>query len=156
MAKSGKKIDKGPVQLTIFDAIRQARELSSQSTEGSLSIRDRLRAAMNEALKRSPLSRHQVAGEMSHLLGTEITKFMLDSWTAESKEQHRMPAEYLPAFCKATGAMGPVGLVAEAAGCFALPGPDALRSEIQKLDEEEKKIRKKKTRAKVLLHEMER
>jgi hypothetical protein len=39
-----------------------------------------------------PLSRYQVAAKMSELLDVDITKTMLDSWTAESKEQHRFPA----------------------------------------------------------------
>lgn len=43
-------------------------------------------------------SRHDLAARMSELTGEEITKSMLDSWTAESKDRHRFPYEYAPAF----------------------------------------------------------
>lgn len=92
---------------------------------------------------------------MSHLLGCEITKFMLDAWTAESKDGHRFPAEYLPAFCQVTGDREALTALAEAAGLFAMPGPDALRSEIQKLDEEAKRINSEKRKRLQFLKEME-
>ena len=40
---------------------------------------------------------------MSDLVGREVSKTMLDAYTSESKEGHRLPAELLPAFCEATG-----------------------------------------------------
>ena len=76
-------------------------------------MREKLRLAIKHALKQCPLSRVQVAGEMSHLIGdVEVTRFMLDTWTAESKEGHRFPAEYLPGFLpcdRLPGALGDFG-----------------------------------------------
>lgn len=124
-------------------------------TEGSLDVAERLRLALVLALKTCPLSRWQIAGKMSELLGREVSKFMLDAWTAESKEGHRFPAEYLPAFCVATSDNSPLAMLAQAAGMFALPGPDALRAEIKRLDEEERKVRAEKRRREAFLKEME-
>lgn len=156
MAKTRKKIDTHPGQKSLFallDEIRQAEQASQD--EGSMLVRERLRVALSSALKNCSLSRWEVAGKMSHLLGCEITKFQLDAWTAESKDGHRFPAEYLPAFCRVTGDRQPLALLAEAAGLFAMPGPDALRSEIQKLDEEVKRISLEKRKRLQFLKEME-
>lgn len=157
MAKKNKRLDAHPGQKSLFallDEIRQTER--TDPGEGSLNMREPLRLALATALRRCSLSRWEVAGKMSHLLGCEITKFMLDAWTAESKDGHRFPAEYLPAFCQVTGDRETLTALAEAAGLFAMPGPDALRSEIQKLDEEVKRISLEKRKRLQFLKEMER
>lgn len=142
-------------QLSLFDLLAGIQRQPEPATEGTANMREALRKALNAAISASPLSRHQIAGQMSHLLGCDITKTMLDAWTAESKEGHRFPAEYLPAFCRATGSQRPLELLAEAAGMFALPGPDALRAEIQRLAEDERKARAEKRKRELFLAEME-
>lgn len=156
MTKKRKILDVHPGQkslLSLLDEIRQTER--NNHDEGSLNLREPLRVAFASALKRCSMSRWEVAGKMSHLLGCEITKFMLDAWTAESKDGHRFPAEYLPAFCQVTGDREALTALAEAAGLFAMPGPDALRSEIQKLDEEAKRINSEKRKRLQFLKEME-
>jgi hypothetical protein len=130
-------------------------EQSTKSHEGTLGIGETLRIALNEAIKKSTLSRHQIAGEMSHLLGVEVTKTTIDAWTAESKALNRIPAEFLPAFCRATKSRQPLEVLNEAAGLFSMPGPDALRSEIQKYDEMERKARAEKRKRQRFLQELE-
>lgn len=124
--------------------------------EGSKNIAAKIRVELNLALKLTNKSRFEVAGEMSHLLGQDVSKFMLDAWTAESKEGHRMPAEFLPAFCEVTGHRGALSVMNEAAGMFSVAGPDALRAEIQKLDEDAKRLREAKKKRTQLLKEIER
>jgi hypothetical protein len=155
MSKSRKKIDDR--QMNLFDFLQKlsASAATPAVDEGSLDISDRLRRSLTEAIKQSNLSRWELAGRMSHLLGREVTKYTLDTWTAESKEYHRMPAEFLPAFCQAAKCLEPLRVMAEAAGMFALPGPDALRSEIQRLAEEERRIRAEKRKRELFLSEME-
>ena len=131
MSKSRKTIDNSS-QLNLFDYVRELHRKDGTNPEGALNVKERLRCALNSALKLSPLSRHQVAGEMSHLLGVEVTKTIIDSWTAESKEGYRIPAEYIPAFCKTTNDYTALMIMEEASGRFSMPGPDALRSEIQR------------------------
>lgn len=155
MPKSRRKIDPDSRQMSLLDYIQQARAMETRSDEGTLNIRESLRALLNRAFKNCPKSRWEVSGEMSHLLGLEITKYMLDAWTAESKEGHRMPAEYLPAFCVVTGCYDPIVLMDETAGRFSLPGPDALRGEIQRFRETEKKARAERLKRERFLKEME-
>ncbi|WP_051554448.1 hypothetical protein [Desulfobulbus elongatus] len=142
--------------MSLLDVLTHAQnELDEENgTEGSANIRERLRIAMTDSIKRCSFSRWEIAGKMSHLLGVEVSKYQIDAWTAESKEGHRVPAEYLPAFCIVTGDHGPLRMMAETAGLFALPGPDALRAEIQKLDEETKRLQREKRKRERFLKEM--
>ena len=122
---------------------------------GSFDIDRQFRAAISEALKRCPLSRWQVAARMSELIGQEITKSMLDSWTAESKEGHRFPAIFLPAFCEAAGCSEPLKLMGRLVGVFILPGPEALRAEIQRIEEEINRNQAEKRKRQMFLKELE-
>lgn len=151
MAKKRKKIDTR--QLNLFEYIGRLR--ASDDGEGALNVRDPLRRALNRAIKEFGGSRFEIAGAMSHLLGVEITKAMIDSWTAESKFGNRIAAEYLPAFCEATKNLLPLTIINEAAGNIALPGPDAIRSEIQRWTEQEKKARAEKRKRQIILKELE-
>lgn len=153
-------------QTNIFEWIKQANEISKQSNNpfnGSLDIDTELRAAISQDIKHAivpctgrELSRYEVAARMSELVGHEITKSMLDNWTAEAHDKHRFPAQYLPAFVIATGGQRQAfEVLSRKSGLFALPGPEALRAEIQRLDEQEKKIKAEKHKRKIFLKEME-
>lgn len=85
-----------------------------------------LRASLVTAIKNCPLSRYQIAAQISELMSRDITKDMLDKYCAESAEGHRIPAEVLPAFCAVTGSREPLVILAEAIGCM-LAGPEESR-----------------------------
>lgn len=155
MTNATREIDTA-MQLNLFEYIREidARRRETADTEGTLNIRERLRISLNRAIKNCGLSRAQIAGEMSHLLGVDVTKSQIDSWTAESKADYRIPAEYLPAFCRVTDTTEPIEILTQAAGMFSMPGPDALRSEIQRYAEMERKARAEKRKRELFLEEM--
>ena len=160
MSKSKAKIDNK--QITIFDYLKTLSEQTStvSSTEGQYRIIDQLKSSLRIAIKDCTLSRHQIAGEMSHMVNDSITKEMIDSWTRESDEINgrpgrHIPAEYLPAFCKVTSDNEPLIVMGKMVGLFVLPGPEALRAEIQKLDEEHLRIKAKKKKRLMFLKEME-
>jgi hypothetical protein len=153
MPKRKEKIESR--QGSLLDLLMSLQSTPEPRTEGSLDVAEKLRLSIIDAIKQSPLSRWEIAGKMGELLGRDVSKFQLDAWTAESKEAYRFPAEYLPAFCSATGSQEPLRLLAQAAGMFALPGPDALRAEIQRLEEEERRIKGEKHKRKLFLKEME-
>jgi hypothetical protein len=46
-------------------------------------------------------------------------------------------------------------IIAEAAGAFAMPGPDAIRSEIQKLREQSRKINAELRKRELFVSQME-
>ena len=143
MSKSHKKID--PNQIDIFSLIRQVSErqaaaVGSSSEYGKYNIDIRLRGLLSAALKSCPLSREEVAGKMSELLGVTITKEQLDSWTAESKDRHRFPYVYGAAFCSATGDRSIVRILAELVGGYFIESEDAIRLELGKIEEQKQRL----------------
>jgi hypothetical protein len=154
MAKLKPRLDHR--QASLFDILKNYQEENMISRPaGSFDIDRQLRAAISEALKHCPLSRWQVAARMSELTGQEITKAMLDSWTAESKENHRFPAIFLPAFCEASGCNEPLIMMGKLVGMFVMPGPEALRAEIHRIEEEISKKQNDKRKRMMFLREME-
>ena len=161
MSKLKTKID--DKQITIFEYLQKLSEqsyLNTSNNAGQFRVISQLRESLRAAIKSCPLSRHQIAGEMSHLLGESISKEKIDSWTRESDEisgrpGRHTPAEYLPAFCRATGCNEPLVILGKMIGLFVLPGPEALRAEIQRIDEQIKSAQSKKKKRLIFLKEME-
>lgn len=155
-----KKSAPSPGQMTLFDFVEEiqekieARERNMDIDPGSMNISVQLRNELSEGLKLSLLSRHQVAARMSELTGVEITKSQLDSWTAESKEYHRFPAEYLPAFCFVTGYKKPLMTMAKMMQCYLLESEDALHAELGKIDQMEMDLAKRKKTVRELISRM--
>ena len=151
-------------QLTIYEWCKRKTEeqrAPSAATPGSLDIGKELKAAMAEDIRHATdcdgreLSRYQIAGRMSELIGEDITKTTLDNYTAQS-HPHDIPARYIPAFVVATGGQRRAAeVIAKHAGLFLLPGPDALRSEIRKIEEGIMREQKKKQSIVILLKEIE-
>ena len=99
--------------------------------------------------------RTQKAARMSELLGCEITAGTLNNYTAEAHDKHRFPCQYLPAFVVATGGQRRAfDVLSRHAGLFALPGADALRAEIQRIDEDIKHKREEKLKRLLFLKEI--
>ena len=141
-------------QMDLFEWIKGAEELSRQSRSpapGSLDIDSEFRAAVSADIKACPLSRYQIAAKMSELVGQEITESMLYSWTAESKDRHRFPCQFLPAFVIVTGGRRAFDVLSRKAGLFALPGAEALRAEIKRLEEEIAEKRKERQKRMLFL-----
>ena len=154
MAKRPPSVDDR--QLSLLDLIKQSEELKQcEPDEGSLNVHTRFCHLLTNTIKISKYSRFEIAGRMSHLLGTEVTKFMIDSWTCESKDGHRLPAEWLPAFCAAAENRSPLQMLSELGGMYCLPGPEALRAEIHKISEEESQLRHERKKREQFLKELE-
>lgn len=151
-------------QPTLFDWVKRAEELSKQSNnppKGSLDIDKELKAALSDDLKHAKdengreLSRAEVAARMTDFTGDEITLSMLNNWTSPS-HPHNIPAKYMPAFVRSTGGQRKaMETLSHHSGLFALPGPEVIRAEIQKLDEAKKKISDEQLKWKLLLKEID-
>jgi len=165
MSNRQKKTDTVPAgQLSLFEAvIRQELESAKAAPlPGSLNIRYQIIAALTQALRNAKKSREQIADEMALYTGEEITVHMINAWVCQSKETHRFPLEYLPAFKKATDNLEALNVASLACGAFTLRGPDALRADIRKLDEKKKStadevktLEAEKKRLETLLQEVE-
>jgi hypothetical protein len=150
----GRRKQNDPNQLNLLDLIQQQETtLAGRSTDepGGLNMTSAVRHALYEAIRESGLSRWQIAAKMSELTDCEISKFMLDAWTSESKDGHRFPMEFAPAFCQATSNNGPIEVICRPVGMYALDGPDALRSQLHRLAEERKKLQSQEREMQQLL-----
>ena len=144
-----------PGQRSLFDLLVAERAQRETTQRGRMCVSARIQSAVGEAIRHAPKSREAIAEEMSELAGCAVSVHQVNNWTAES-HPHRFPAELLPAFCEATGSLEPLRVLAEAAGLYTLPGPDALRAEIRKLDEESRQLAREKRKRELFLKEMER
>lgn len=118
---------------------------------GSMALEAELKASLSEGIRKSGLSRYEIAGRISELIGWDLTKSMLDAYTAESHDAHRVPAEIVPAFCVVTGYWRPLHLLAEEGEGRFLESEHAVYAEIAALDrrirelQQERKALEKRT-----------
>ena len=142
-----------PNQLSFFDLLR---DLRPKNTEFSLfNIDILLRETIALAIKESPLSRFQIAAKMSEALGIEVSKTMIDSWTAESREGiNRFPACYLPTFCHVVESIEPLRVLADLVGSIVVQGEDALHMELSKVEAEKQRLSEKEKAIKTILQGM--
>lgn len=122
-----------------------------QPTGGSLDYDAELRHTLSHMLAQCGASRYDVAAEMSRLLGCEVTKHQLDSWTAESREPWRFPFGYAAAIETATKSYALTELLTRKRGCRAYYGREAVLMELGKLDQQEEEMRRKRATLKGLL-----
>ena len=122
---------------------------------GALDVGLAVRHLISDLLKDSPRNRFEIAARMSELLGHEITKHQLDSWTAESREGWRFPLEYLPAFEVAVETHLVTTWLADVRGCKVLVGKEALDAEIGKLERLKESAGKRIKELKHAMGEME-
>jgi hypothetical protein len=138
-----RSLDSYPIDfLSVLDSFN--RSSSSECIPGCYDISRSIRAIITDSLRQSPKSRHQVAARMSELLGREITKAQLDAFSAESKENHRFPLEYLPAFVEATGDRSLIRFIAEKCMGYYIENADALHLELGRIHEQEKVLKDRK------------
>ncbi|HBG06290.1 MAG: hypothetical protein A2075_12025 [Geobacteraceae bacterium GWC2_58_44] len=154
MTKNKKSLVTDNDQLSLLDLLRQEREERQFSRPGRLNMNAQISAAIKAGIRKAPKSREAIAEEMEELAGERITVCMINNWTADS-HPHDMPGRFYSAFCAATGDVELIRLLAEGAGVFMLPGPDALRAEIQKLDEQSRELQAQKKKRLLFLQELE-
>lgn len=99
---------------------------------GSLACRVEIAHSMSVALDGH--DRYDVATQISRLTGREISKHMLDAYTAESRETHIPPLDIAIAFDMATGGVNMLNLYAAKLGARVLVGKESLDAEIGKLE----------------------
>lgn len=102
-------------------------------------VRETLAAVLADAGRRGH-DRFDVAAQVSRRAGRDMTRNMLDRYTA-SDGDWRFPLEALPALTQATGDFRLLELVAEQCGCRLLRGEEAMLAEIGALTLQERATR---------------
>lgn len=121
--------------------------------KGALACRAEIAGLMSDALKGN--DRFEVATEMSKLLGREITKNMLDAYTAESREDHIPPFDTAIAFDLATNSHTLLDFAASKLGARISVGKDALNSQLGKLERVRDEAAKQIKQLKAIMGEAE-
>lgn len=106
----------------------------------ALAVRETLTDLLGAATVQG-CDRHEVAARISRLSNHEISKHMLDRYTAPSADGWRFPLEALPALTQATGDYRLLELVAEACGCKVYRGEEAMLAEIGALTMQERNVK---------------
>ncbi len=134
-------------QKKLFDeeeiAIREE-AIMQTAIETNYDIGAQLRRWLSTAIKNSPMSRFEIAARLSELHNKEISKFQLDSWTAESKDGYHLPAEYVPALCFILNDLGGLRIQAAPLGVKVLENKDLMWLEYGKLKRSEQELRLRK------------
>ena len=81
----------------------------------------------------SGLDSFQITAEMSRLTGKEVSKYMLDGWTAESRDAYNMPFYMVPAAEAACQSHVMSAWLADKRGARLSIGREALNAEYGKL-----------------------
>ncbi|SOD42292.1 hypothetical protein SAMN06298226_2630 [Nitrosovibrio sp. Nv4] len=118
---------------------------------GSLACRVEIAHTMSEALDGH--DRYEVSATMSRLLGRDISKHMLDAYTAESREDHIPPLDTAIAFDMATSDISLLNLYASKLGARVSVGKDALNAELGKLENMRDEVVKQIKRLKKVMGE---
>jgi hypothetical protein len=158
MAKLKPSIDNKGGQQLLFDLFNFLSQTPTQPQPiaGSLNLDAAIRDLVSIGLKKTSLDRIGVAAEMSRLLGKEISKSMLDAFSAESKEKHRFPAAFLNAFVEVTGDKSLLRLLCEKAGGFFIDNEAALNLSFLNLREQKKDISRREKILMELINNLQR
>ncbi len=133
-------------QLNLLDIIEPP-----SSGPGRLAWDGRLRALIAGAIRQSRFSREEIADRMTLACGEAVTRAMLDAWTAPSKNGHRFPLQFLPAFCSATESQEILKDALAMLGARLATAEDLAYAEIGRLHVEGQKTAERERALRVLL-----
>lgn len=114
-----------------------------KTSSGSLSCRAQIAGIMSDVLadcRAQKIDRFAIAADMSRLLGREVTKFMLDAYTSESREEHLPPLDTAIAFDVATGGVSLLKFYSELLGCRVMIGKEVLLTELGRVSQMRKEL----------------
>lgn len=149
MARKKERIDglepKMPNLFDMIEDISAEKIVKPDFKCSSKPMPQRVREIISEALKNMDRKRWEVAGQMSELCGSEITESMLNAWTAESKEGHRFPLEFVPAFCEVTGDYQLIEMAAYACGCMVAKSEEIYLLELGRVKQAQRNLSRKES-----------
>lgn len=100
----------------------------------SMDHRATLGHLLGDMMAASGLDRYEIAARASRLAGKEVSKYMLDAYTAESREEFNLPAWLIPALETACDSHAITAWLATARGGRLYVGPDALAAELGRIE----------------------
>lgn len=101
---------------------------------GSQDYRCEVSAKVGQVLAHADGDRYEIAARMSRLAGRDVSKYMLDAWSAESREDHNIPFWAVPVLEAACETHELTRWLTEERGGRLLIGREALQAELGKLE----------------------
>ncbi|SDB03373.1 hypothetical protein SAMN05660653_00148 [Desulfonatronum thiosulfatophilum] len=144
MTKKKARTDRGQLQLPL-DLHREP------VRAGGYRVRDAVQEALRETLEKCPISREDLAEEMSRVTGESVTVNHLNSWTAASKQGWRFPLEFAAAMAMITGNTAILDAALSVTGFRVVSVDDLKIMEFGRLTLEEKK---RASRKRALMEEL--
>lgn len=89
---------------------------------------------VGELLRQADGDRHQVAAEMSRLTGKDVSKYMLDAYASEARDDFNVPLYLVPALETAVHSHVLTDWLVRTRGGRLLIGRDALNAELGRLE----------------------
>ncbi len=102
---------------------------------GSMDYRSVVAHLLSEALQRAGSNRFELAGRISALVGKDVSKWMLDGYTAEAREEFNLPFYLVPAIESACCTHAMTEWLASVRGARVLIGEEALHHDLSRLQE---------------------
>ena len=112
---------------------------------------------VSEVLRHSEYDRHEVAARMTRYSGKEVSKYMLDAWSAESRDSFNIPLYLVPAleYAAGTSVHNLTNWLAVVRGGRLLVGRETLEAELGKAERERETAAKRIKELKQRLGEKE-
>lgn len=102
--------------------------------------------ALRDARDDRGLARAEIAARMAQELGRKVTEDVLDKWSSEASEAHRIPLDAFIALIAATGATELLGFVPGLLGFVVVPKKYKAFIDLQMLEDHERDVAAYKAR----------
>jgi hypothetical protein len=113
--------------------------------DGALQGLDRaVAAAVSRILKADPRSRFEVAGAVSAALGDDVSKAMLDAYSAEARESHNISLSRFLALIAETQRFDVLDGLCQRIGCKVVVGEEILTVELGHIATQMERLRQRR------------
>lgn len=100
----------------------------------SMDYRATIAHLLAEMIAASGLDRYEIAARASRLAGKDVSKYMLDAYTAESRDEFNLPLWLLPALEEACQSTQLTSWLCATRGGRLYVGADALAAELGRIE----------------------
>ncbi|MGH6755187.1 MAG: hypothetical protein ACREDP_23785 [Bradyrhizobium sp.] len=107
---------------------------------GSMDFRATLSHLVSEMLRNAGADRHAIAADASRLTGHTVSKYMLDAYSAESREEFNLPLWLVPAIETVCGSYDVTNWLAGVRGARLLIGREALSAELGRISRQKQEL----------------
>jgi len=107
---------------------------------GAMDYRSVVAGLVGEVLRAAGVDRHEIAARCSRLSGKDVSKYMLDAYTSEAREEFNLPLWLVPALEEACGTHDVTNWLVATRGGRLLIGREALTADLGKLERQKLEV----------------